>query len=102
MAATLSDWGEYGEYRAFLLGLGGDNADTRKRLLRNLRTAVREELTPRQLQVVVMYYADGMSMTEIARSLGLSVSTVSRTLGRGRKRLRRCLRYGAKELLTES
>ena len=90
MAVTSSDWGEYGEYRAFLLSLGGDNADTRQRLLRNLRAAVREELTPRQFQIVGMYYAGGMSMTAIAGELGISVSTVSRTLERGRKRLRRC------------
>ena len=65
----------------------------------NMASALAEELTPRQQQVVHMYYVDQMLMRDIADTLGVNVSTVSRTLGRGRDRLRRCLRYGGRALL---
>lgn len=65
----------------------------------HLSVALEEELTPRQRQVVQMYYIDQMLMADIARELGVNVSTVSRTLNRGRNRLRRCLRFGGRALL---
>lgn len=65
----------------------------------NMAAALAEELTPRQQQMVRMYYIDQMLMQEIAERLGVNVSTVSRTIGRGRKRLRRCLRYGGRALM---
>ena len=89
----------YGEYRSFLDLLGEDNSAQQQALRRRLHRAIREELTPRQLQLVTMYYSDNMMLREIAQELGISVSTVSRTLSRARARLRRCLRYGARELL---
>ena len=57
------------------------------------------ELTPRQSQLVRMYYIDQMPMQTIADSLGLGVSSVSRTIKRGRERLRRCMSYGGRALL---
>jgi RNA polymerase sigma-70 factor (ECF subfamily) len=90
----------YGEYMAFLSGLGEDNSREHSRLRANLSRAITEELTERQMQLITMYYIDGMSMKEIAKALSVNVSTVSRTLSRGRSRLRRCLKYGAGELLS--
>lgn len=68
-------------------------------LTENLALAMEEELTPRQRQVVRMYYIDQMLMRDIAEELGVNVSTVCRTLARGRSRLYRCLRYGGRTLL---
>ncbi len=64
------------------------------RLKRNLRRARVQELTPRQRQVLAMYFDQGKNMAQIARELGLNRSTVSRTLVRAKNRLYRCLRYG--------
>lgn len=61
--------------------------------------AMEEELTPRQRQMVRMYYIEQKTMPDIAGELGVAVSTVSRTIARGRNRLRRCLRYGGGALL---
>lgn len=72
----------------------GDNRQQLDRLRRNLRRAMREELTDRQRQMVAMYFADGLNMTQIARALGVGVPTVSRTLRRAKARLRRLLQYG--------
>ena len=44
-----------------------------------LRRVINEELTPRQRELIELYYRDEMSMTEIADMLGISKSTVSRS-----------------------
>ena len=70
-----------------------DNSERLERLRRNLRQARERELTPRQRQLVALYYDQGMNIPQIARELGLNRSTVSRTLRRAKDRLYRCLRY---------
>ena len=79
-----------------------DNREQMGRLKRNLYHALREDITPRQREYMVLYYGKCMTMEEIARQLGVNKSTVSRTLKRGRDRLYRCLRYGASNLLKQA
>lgn len=69
------------------------------RLKRNLIRCIKEDVTERQRTVLLMYYSQGMNMTEIGAALGVDKSTVSRTIKRGEKRLQRCLRYGAEAYL---
>ena len=66
---------------------------------RLLGLALREDLTPRQAQMVRLYYLDQHTMGDIAGALGVNISTVSRTLAAARKKLRRCLRYSSRALL---
>ena len=99
MGATRYDLKNYGEYRRYLSDLGDDNTYEYSLLKRRLAKAMVEELTARQRQMTLMYFSEGLSMTEIAAELGVNVSTVSRTLKRARGRLHRCLRFGARELL---
>ena len=87
---------EYQALRRFLKQVERAEAGT---MTENMASALAEELTPRQQQMVHMYYVDQMLMQEIADNLQVNVSTVSRTIGRGRSRLRRCLRYGGRALL---
>lgn len=70
-----------------------DNAEQMVRLRRSLRRARERELTPRQRQVLELYYDQRKSIPQIAEELGVNRSTVSRTLRRARERLYRCLRY---------
>ena len=84
---------------AYARQMAGDNSGELTRLKRNLLCALREDVTPRQRQVLLMYYAQGMNMREIGEQLGIDKSTVSRTIKRGEHRLRRCLRYGADRYL---
>lgn len=65
-----------------------------------VRQALESELTPRQSQLVHMYYIEQMQMQDIADAMGLHVSTVSRTIKRGRERLKSCLRYSGRTLLS--
>ena len=71
-----------------------DNAEQLDRLRRNLRQARDRELTPRQRQILMLYYDRSLTMEQIARRLGINRSTVCRTLHRARNRLFRHLRYG--------
>ena len=58
-----------------------------------IREVIRRELTPRQREVLLAHYRQGLRVTQIARQLGVSKSTVSRTLRRAEGKLRRFLRY---------
>ena len=73
--------------------LCGDNRERLERLTRYLPVAIAEELTPRQQELLRMFYYDGKSVTAIARELSVNKSTVTRTLQRAQERLRRSLRY---------
>ena len=86
-----SEWA--GDMTVWLRENADDNQEQMERLLRNLRKARVQELTPRQQQMLSMRFEQNMSVTEIARELGLNRSTVSRTLRRAQERLRRCLQY---------
>jgi len=78
-----------------------DNSSQHLRLKRNLMAALREDITDKQRQALLLYYGEGLNMREIGERLGVDKSTVSRNIKRGERRLRRCLRYGAKDLLEE-
>ena len=86
-----SEWA--GDMTVWLRENANDNQEQIQRLLRNLRKARAQELTPRQQQMLSMRFEQNMSGAEIARELGLNRSTVSRTLKRAQDRLRRCLQY---------
>ncbi len=81
--------------------MASDNSAQMGRVKRNLVRALREDVTPRQRQMLLLYYAERMNMREIGERLGVDKSTVSRTIKRGEARLRRCLRYGAEVFLND-
>ena len=86
-----SEW--IGDLAVWARQNAGDNSERLDRLRRSLRQAREQELTPRQRQMLTLYYDQGMNIPQIAEELGLNRSTVSRTLQRARARLYRCLRY---------
>lgn len=92
-----------GEYAAsmamYSIQMSTDNSKEISRLKRNLIRALHEDVTPRQRQTLLMYYAEGKNMREIGEVLGVDKSTISRTIKRGEQRLQRCLRYGASAYL---
>ena len=86
-----SEW--IGDMTVWLRDHAEDNSDQLERLRRNLRRAREQELTPRQREILALYYDRGLKMPQIARKLGINRSTVSRTVKRAKERLYRCLRY---------
>ena len=85
--------------QAYTRQMAEDNSQEISRLKRNLVRCLREDLTPKQQQALILYYSEGMTMREIGEKLGVNRSTVSRTIKRGERRLQRCLRYGAEAYL---
>lgn len=83
----------YADLAAWTAAHTEDNGGDIRRLKRNLRAAREEVLTARQREMLRLFCEEGMSMTEIARTLGVAPSTVSRTLARARRRLYKSLRY---------
>lgn len=90
---TIRDNEFLGDMAAWNMAHSEDNSEQLDRLRRSLRSARAAELTPRQRQMLRMYYDEGKSMTRIATLLKVNKSTVSRTIARGRRRLKRCLKY---------
>lgn len=83
-----------GDMAAYVRATAADNDEVLSRLRRNLRVARREELTPRQAQMLRLYFDEEMTMEQVGQELGVCKSTVSRTIARAKRRLKRCLRYG--------
>ena len=75
--------------------MASDNSAQMSRVKRNLLRALREDVTPRQREMLLLYYGEQLNMRQIGTRLGVDKSTVSRTIKRGERRLQRCLRYGA-------
>ena len=73
--------------------ISGTNRPQMERLKGKLLIAMEEVLTPRQRQIVTMYFFQGMRITLIAQELGIAKSTVSRTLRRAMERLNHTLQY---------
>ena len=85
---------EYQGLRGFLKAAEDDSY--RARLL---KLAITEELTPRQMQMAVMYYYRQKTVRDIAQELGVNPSTVSRTLKAAREKLKRCMKFSSPMLL---
>ena len=50
--------------------------------------ALREDVTPRQREMLLLYYGEQLNMRQIGTRLGVDKSTVSRTINRALSRLR--------------
>ena len=54
-----------------------DNDQELSLLKRNLIRALKEDITPRQRETMLLYYGQGLNMREIGLKLGVDKSTVS-------------------------
>lgn len=55
-----------------------DNSAQLSRVKRNLVRALREDVTPRQREVLLLYYAEQLNTRQIGEKLGVDKSTVAR------------------------
>ena len=60
--------------------MASDNSAQMSRVKRNLLRALREEVTPRQREMLLLYYGEQLNMRQIGTRLGVDKSTVSRTI----------------------
>ena len=80
-------------YRQYLGLLAEDDRGFRQAFRTAFFRAMREQLTPRQYEVLWMVEVEGLSCKQCAERLGISPSAVSRHCSRGKKRLRTLLAY---------
>lgn len=81
------------DLQVYLRQIALANDDQIARVKKNLTVAIEQDLTPRQRQMLSLYYFKGYNMTKIGEELGVNKSTVSRTIARAQRRLYRTLRY---------
>lgn len=73
----------------------GDNHNRMLQVKQVLLQAIKEELTPRQRQMLLLYYFERKKTPQIAEELGVHKSTVSRTIHRGIEKIERMMKYCA-------
>ena len=72
---------------------GHKEDDDRNKLKKVLLKVINNELTPRQKQIIMLYYFQRTDIVTIARDLGISPQAVSAVMARARLRLFRILQY---------
>ena len=63
------------------------------KLKRTLLNIIKNELTARQSEIIMLYYFKGMDMVQIAKMLGISPQSVSKTMSRAKVKIYNILRY---------
>ncbi len=61
--------------------------------LKRLQKVIANELTPIQREILIAYYFQQKTMTQIGQERGICKSSVCRTLHRAENRVRHCLKY---------
>lgn len=63
------------------------------RLRRILLKVINNELTPRQKEIIMLYYYKGTDTVKISQKLGITPQAVSAVMARARMRIYRILQY---------
>ena len=69
------------------------NESSVSRMKRILLNVINNELTPRQKQIIMLYYFKGLDTVTIARQCGVTPQAVSAVMSRARKRMYRIMKY---------
>ena len=70
-----------------------DEEDNRQRLRRILLNVIKNELTPRQKEIIMLYYFKNIDMVQIGEMLGVTPQAVSSAMARARLKMYRILKY---------
>ncbi|MDR2817467.1 MAG: hypothetical protein LBB04_01985 [Oscillospiraceae bacterium] len=80
-------------YKKSLNDDGETNTQFINRLKKVIHKIITRDLTPRQEEIVTLYYFDRLNMPQIAALKSLNKSTVSRHLKVAQKRIKQLLKY---------
>jgi len=72
---------------------GKTDEDSRSRLRNILLKVIKNELTPRQKEIIMLYYFQNKDIVTIGRELGVTPQAVSAAMSRARLRMFRILQY---------
>ena len=76
-----------------ILGCDNDEEGNAQRLRRVLLKVINNELTPRQKEIIMLYYFKDVDIVSISKRLGVSPQAVSAVMSRARMRMFRILQY---------
>ena len=76
-----------------ILGSNDDEEGNAQRLRRVLLKVINNELTPRQKEIIMLYYFKDMDIVSISRKLDVTPQAVSAVMSRARMRMFRILQY---------
>ena len=74
-----------------------DDEDWGKRKI--MLNIIKNELTARQTEIIMLYYIKELSISEISAAQGVTPQAVSRVMAAARKRIFRYMQYTFKELI---
>ncbi|MCM1314900.1 MAG: sigma-70 family RNA polymerase sigma factor [Prevotella sp.] len=69
------------------------NESSVSRMKKILLNVINNELTPRQKEIIMLYYFKGIDTVTIARQCGITPQAVSALMFRARKRMYRIMKY---------
>ena len=72
---------------------GKTDEDSRSRLRNILLKVIKNELTPRQKEIIMLYYFKNKDIVTLGRELGVTPQAVSAAMSRARLRMFRILQY---------
>lgn len=73
--------------------LSGKECEQKSRLKKVLLNVIKNELTARQTEIIMLYYFKEMDIVSIAEKLGISFQSVSKTMQRARLKIFRYMKY---------
>ena len=69
------------------------NSELTAKVKKTMAKIIKNDLTPRQREIIMLYYYSGLGVSEIADKLEIAPSTVSRTIKRARDKIYKYLKY---------
>ncbi len=72
---------------------GGTKDDSKIKLRKILLNVINNELTPRQKEIIVLYYFKKTDIVTIGRQLGVTPQAVSAAMKRARLKMYRIMKY---------
>lgn len=72
---------------------GNDESESRQKLRKILLNVIKNELTPRQKEIIMLYYFKGIDTVRIGEQLGITPQAVSAVMSRAKMRIFRILQY---------
>lgn len=81
------------EIRAILNENSGDSEELKGKLKRTMLKVIKNELTPRQKEIIMLYYFKDMDIVHIAGLLEITPQAVSSVMKRARLKIYRYLQY---------
>ena len=84
-----------GESDGGLSAIIDDNDETgsREKIKKILLNVIKNELTPRQNEIIMLYYFKGLDTVQIGKRLGITPQAVSAVMSRAKMRIFRILQY---------